>query len=64
MATLTFDDKTYDIDTLSDTAKAQAASLRFVTTEIERHKAQLAVLQTAYATYANALKKELEGAKH
>ena len=62
MATLTFDDKTYDIDKLSDTAKAQAASLRFVTTEIERHKAHLAVLQTAYATYANALKKELEGA--
>ena len=62
MATLTLDDKTYDIDTLSDTAKAQAASLRFVTTEIERHKAQLAVLQTAYSAYVSALKKELEGA--
>ena len=60
MATLTLDGKDYDIDKLSDTAKAQAASLRFVTAEIERHKAQLAVLQTAYAAYARELKQELE----
>ncbi len=59
MTQITIDDKSYDLDALSNEAKAQLGSLRFVDSEIARLQAQLAVMQTARVGYANALKAEL-----
>ena len=59
MATIKIDDKDYDLDTVSDDAKAQLASLQFVDAELLRIQAQAAVLQTARFAYANALKAAL-----
>ena len=61
MATLTINDKAYDISKLSNEAKAQVTNLRFVDTEIARLNATLAVLQTARNTYIQALLPRLEG---
>ena len=60
MATITIDNKDYDMDNLSDAAKEQVASLQFVQGEIKRTEAQLAVMRTAASAYSNALKNELE----
>lgn len=59
MAIIKIDNQSYDIETLSDDAKNQLASLQFVDAELQRLQAQAAVLQTARATYANALKAAL-----
>ena len=59
MATITIDDKEYDSETLSDETKKLLASLQFSRNEIARCQSQLAVYQTAEATFANALKKSL-----
>jgi hypothetical protein len=55
MPNIKIDDKDYDLNTLSDQAKAQLASLQFVDSELTRLQAQMAVLQTARAAYAKAL---------
>ena len=60
MATITIDNKDYDLDSLSDSAKEQVASLQFVQAEIKRTEGQLAVMKTAASAYSNALKNELE----
>ena len=62
MATLTLNDKTYDISKLTKEAKAQVTNLRFVESEIARLNATLAVLQTAKSSYIQALLPHLEGA--
>jgi hypothetical protein len=59
MTQITIDNKPYDLDSLSNDAKGQLGSLRFVDSEIARLQAQLAVMQTARMGYANALKAEL-----
>lgn len=59
MATLTINDKSYDIDKLSEEAKAQVLSLQFVDAELARLNATLAVYQTARIGYMNALKPHL-----
>ena len=59
MTTITIDNRDYELDTLSDAAKAQLQSLRFVDTELQRLNAQAAVLQTARAAYAKALQAAL-----
>lgn len=61
MANLIINDKSYDIDTLSDEAKAQAISLQFVDAEIARLNATIAVFQTARSGYFSALTRQLEG---
>lgn len=53
------DNKEYDLDSLSDECKAQLASIQFVEQELVRLQAQIAVLQTAKSTYAQALKAAL-----
>lgn len=53
------DDKDYDLNSLSNEAKEQLASLQFVDNELQRLNAQAAVLQTARMAYANALKELL-----
>ena len=53
--TITIDNKEYDLDTLSDEAKAQIASIQYVDAELQRINAQAAVLQTARIAYAKGL---------
>ena len=59
MTTIKIDNKEYDVESLSEEAKAQLASIRFVDAEIERLKGQLAVMQTARISYAKALSNSL-----
>ncbi len=55
MATIKIDDKDYDIDDLSDEAKAQVVSLNFVDGELNRLNLKVAAMQTARNAYAAAL---------
>ena len=55
MTTITIDNKDYDLDSLSDDAKAQLQMLQFSEQEIVRLNAQLAIVQTARRAYSNAL---------
>ena len=55
MPNITIDGKEYDIDELSDEAKAQVASLNFVDQELARLTARVAAMQTARNTYGRAL---------
>lgn len=59
MTTITIDNKSYDLDSLSTEAKAQLASLQFVDAELARLQAQAAALQTARMAYAKALQAAL-----
>ena len=59
MTTITIDDKQYDLDTLSEEAKAQLVSIQFVDQELQRVNAQAAVLQTARVAYSKALNESL-----
>ena len=59
MPTITIDTQDYDLDTLSDEARAQLQSLQFVDAELARLQAQTAVLQTARMAYAKALNEAL-----
>ena len=59
MSTITIDNHPYDLDALSDEAKAQLTSLQFVDAELARLQAQTAVLQTARAAYSKALQAAL-----
>jgi len=59
MTTITIDNKHYDLDTLSDEAKAQLASLQFCDQELARLQAQAAAIQTARMAYAKALNEAL-----
>lgn len=61
MSLIRIDDKDYELDQLSDEAKAQLASLQFVDAELQRLNAQAAVLQTARMAYAKALSDALTG---
>lgn len=60
MPKLSIDNKEYDIDDLSDDAKAQIMSIQFVDTEIRQANMRLAALQTARNAYAKSLKGLLE----
>ena len=60
MASVNFDGKDYDLDDLSDKAKANIVSLQFVQAELKRLQSQNAVLKTAEAAYAATLKAEIE----
>jgi tetratricopeptide (TPR) repeat protein len=55
MSTITIDGKDYDLDSLSDSAKAQLTSLQVTDAEIQRLNIQLAIAQTARNAYAKAL---------
>jgi hypothetical protein len=53
------DDVEYDLNNLSDNAKAQLANLQFVDTQLMQLNNELAVSDTARIGYLNALKNEL-----
>jgi len=55
MATLTINDKQYDIDKLAPEAKAKLDSARFCEQKIEQLEAELAVVRTAKTVYLQAL---------
>lgn len=56
---ITIDNKEYELDSLSNEAKAQLASIQFVDAELARLQAQAAALQTARMAYAQALREAL-----
>ena len=60
MANVTIDNKEYNLDDLSDTAKQNLGSLQVVQNEINRLNAMLAIMQTAQSAYSTVLKQELE----
>ena len=60
MPEIKINDKSYDLDNLSEDAKKQIASLQFVEGEIKRLDAQLAVYKTASIAYSTALKNILD----
>jgi hypothetical protein len=55
MSTIKIDDKEYDLESLSDDAKAQLQMVQLTDQEIGRLNVQLAIVQTARAAYAKAL---------
>ena len=57
--TITINNKEYNLDDLSDNAKAQLGSLQLTDQEIIRLQQQLAIAQTARNAYAKALNEEL-----
>ena len=59
MTTIIIDGKNYELDSLSDDAKAQLASIQFVDSELARLQAHAAALQTARNAYAKALQELL-----
>jgi len=59
MPTIKIDNIAYDLDQLSDEAKAQLASIQFVDQELVRLQAQVAAMQTARNAYVSALKAAL-----
>ena len=52
-------DKEYDSESLSDTARAQVASLSFITKRVDELRKMKILLQRAKNSYANDLKKEV-----
>ena len=57
MLTIKINDEEYDVETLSDEAKNQLASIEFVDAELARLQAKTAVLQTARIAYVKELSK-------
>lgn len=60
MTTLNIDGVEYELDSLSEEAKAQLVSIQFVDGELARLQAKAAALQTARVAYGNELKKHLD----
>lgn len=60
MSKINIDNKEYEIDSLSENARAQLASIRYVDSEIARLNLQLAAMQTARNAYGNALREILD----
>lgn len=56
MQTIKIDDSEYDVEALSDEAKAQIASLKAVERRLNLLKEESAILQTAHIGYLNALR--------
>jgi hypothetical protein len=59
MDKITIDGNEYDIETLSEAAKGQIASIRYCDIEINKAQMMLAALQTAKNAYSQALAKEI-----
>jgi len=57
--TINIDNKEFDVEALSENAKAQIISLRSCDQRIQVLQQELAILQTARNAYSNALKADL-----
>tara|TARA_B100001063_G_C16516556_1_gene429543 strand:- start:434 stop:619 length:186 start_codon:yes stop_codon:yes gene_type:complete len=60
MASITIDGSEYNLEDLSDSSRAQLASLQLTDQKIAQLQSDLAITQTARNAYANALKAELQ----
>ena len=60
MPKIKIDDIEYNTEDLSENGKAQLASLQFLEVQMNKLKSEIAVYQTARASYVSALKAELE----
>ena len=60
MPKITVDGIEYNTEDLSDNGKAQLASLQFLEVQIKKLQNEIAVFNTAKATYIQTLKTELE----
>ena len=60
MASVKIDGKDYDVDELSEEAKANLISLQFTQSEITKLESQLSVYKTAAAAYSSTLKREID----
>ena len=58
LKTIEIDGQTYQLDDLSDEAKAQMINIQFVDNQIQQLQNELAVADTARIGYTNALKNE------
>jgi hypothetical protein len=61
MTTVRIDDKDYDLDQLSESAKTQLIMLQATDKEIEHLNFKLAIAQTARLAYAKAVNEALPG---
>ncbi len=59
MTTINFNNKEYELESLSDSAKATVMSLQFVQNEIKRLEGKIAISKTAETAYLSALQEEL-----
>ena len=57
------DDKEYEVENLSDQAKATLASLQFATSRMQELTNMQALLQRAKNSYVDSLKKEMLSSK-
>jgi cell division septum initiation protein DivIVA len=57
--TIKIDGKDYELDALSDDTKRLLTNIRVVDREITRLRQQLAIAQTARASFANGIKNTL-----
>ena len=60
MATITFNDKEYEIENLSEDTKKFLASLQFVQSEKKKMEAQIAVYKTAETAYLAAIEENID----
>ena len=63
MASITIDNQEYDLDKLSDAAKAQIQSLQIIDAELRHLQVQIQITNTAKAVHSKLLKDALEGKK-
>ncbi|MAI17237.1 MAG: hypothetical protein CMH04_01080 [Marinovum sp.] len=61
MPKITVEGIEYNTEDLTENGKAQLASLQFLEVQMNKLKNEIAVYQTARATYIATLKNELEG---
>ena len=59
METITIDDVEYDLEQLTENARAQLGSIQAVDQKLAQLQVEMAILQTARAAYSSALKVEL-----
>lgn len=60
MEKITVDNIEYDLNSISDEAKAQLENLKFVNEQILQRNNELQIAHTAQMAYSRALKRELE----
>lgn len=59
MSTITIDNKDYNLDDLTDNAKAQIGSLQATNAKIQQLQMDIAIMQTARNAYAQVLANQL-----
>lgn len=57
---ISIDGKTYNLNAISEAAKAQLLNIQATDAELQRLAIQTAIAQTARSVYGKALKEELE----